>query len=145
MHKQEYRKLSISTVSLTKARPPKGMWKHMLSIGEHLSKEIEKFSKIENIKFQRIGLIVRYGLKNEEKPHYSSLHKDGYLPVAIEIDTHDVLNAQGNDKELYNILYRASLITLIDIARKYKLDGSYFVSELEKLNRGEITYTPDGV
>jgi hypothetical protein len=130
----ERQKLCISAVSLTKARSPKNTWKHEVHISRKLSEEIIASGFIEKAPFSRIGIMIRYGLVNEDKPHYQRIDKKyNELPLAIEIDTHDLLNAKGNDVQLYKVLYRPVLLSLIDVARKYKLDGSYFEAELAKL------------
>jgi hypothetical protein len=126
----ENKRLDIGAVAYTKARTPKGMWQYREQISIKLSEHMLSSGFLSSSPFNRIGIIIRYGLVNEEKPHYSRMHKDGYLPLAIEIDTHDLLAAKGNDAMLYTLTYRPVLLCMISVAKKYKLDSHYFESEL---------------
>ena len=69
--------------------------------------------------FVWIGLSIRYGLNNERKPHFQRIdQKDGELPLAIEVDTHELLNASFDD--LIYCFRRAALIALIHAGDKYQ-------------------------
>lgn len=138
------RKFTFSMVSLTKARPPRKKDRATLMIRDNLDSYIKQSGFLDNAPFIWIALSIRYGLKNDEKPGYQRISKKyGDLPVYIEIDTHELLEHKEDEATLYRIHYRPCLLALIDIAKKYKLDGSYFESELEKLNKGEIEYKSD--
>jgi len=76
-------------------------------------------------------LILRYGLKNDEKPEYNKIDKsDGELPLAIEIDTNQLIDA---DKEqMKQIFTKATLIALIDAGHKYGLSGVGSIVSLQQ-------------
>ncbi len=64
--------------------------------------------------------MLRYGLKNDNVPYYEPINKEhGDLPLAIELDTHDLLIADPDDlKRLFTI---ATLNALIHAGHKYRL------------------------
>jgi hypothetical protein len=85
---------------------------------------------LDNAPFKWVGLILRYGLKNDDGPSYQRInHKHGDLPVAIELDTHELRNASRDElKELFMI---ATLKTLVHIGKKYHLPYERFEELLE--------------
>jgi hypothetical protein len=68
--------------------------------------------------FWWVTIAIRYGLKYDAKAHYQRINKKyGDLPLAIEIDTRDLLEAPlARVREIFR---RAVLISLIDAGRKY--------------------------
>ncbi len=84
---------------------------------------------LDNAPFKWVGLILRYGLKNEDEPHYQRINKKyGDLPVAIELDTNELRNASREElKEIFTI---ATLKVLVHVARKYGLPGERFAEML---------------
>ena len=74
--------------------------------------------------FLWIGMVFRYGLKNEDKPHYRKIDKsDGELELAKELDMRVLLTADETDPEflLKDFLEIATLDCLIHAGKKYKL------------------------
>lgn len=68
--------------------------------------------------FSWVTLAIRYGLKNEENPHYMRINKKyGDLPLAIEVDVHEMIGASL--EELHRIFRSASLRALIHAGEKY--------------------------
>lgn len=86
---------------------------------------------LDTAPFKWVGLMLRFGLKNEDTPHYQHINKKfGDLPVAIELDTHELQHASPEKlKELFMI---ATLKTLVDVARKYRLPGDDFARMLSE-------------
>jgi hypothetical protein len=90
---------------------------------------------LDNAPFKWVGLIFRYGLKNEDEPHYLRINKKhGDLPVAIELDTHELQHASRD--ELKGIFTIATLKVLVHVAEKYALPGDKFAEMLRERQRG---------
>ena len=98
-----------------------------------------KSGMLEEARFAWIGLMYRYGYKNETvKPWYGRIDKkDGELPIAVEIKMH-VLEAAdkvpldhppGPYMLLRQILFVAALDALIHVCQKYKLQGGELFGE----------------
>jgi predicted Zn-dependent protease with MMP-like domain len=115
------RKLAISGVSLTEA-PLKRFkpWTITPVVRDELEDEMIRSGYLDGAPFQWVGLILRYGLVDESEPHYERINaKHGDLPLAIEIDTHRLLDASGD--ELVRIFRKATLISLVHAGKKYGL------------------------
>jgi len=83
---------------------------------------------LDDAPFEWVTVALRYGLKNEEKPHYQRINKKyGDLPLAIELDTHELIEADRD--ELKRLFMLAALKALIHAGQKYKLP----VQSLEEL------------
>jgi len=112
------RKLGLCGVSLTKARLPKNDDEAANLIRDEIESIIIKSGYLDGAQFSWVTIAIRYGLKNEEKPHYQQISKKyGDLPLAIEVDTHEMLGASL--KELKQIYSRAVLLALTHAGRKY--------------------------
>ncbi len=114
------RKLVLGGTSLTLARPPR----KDLEVGAEIMDEIEQVmldtNYLDNAPFKWVGIFLRYGLKNEDKPHYQQINKKyGDLPLAIELDTHELIEADR--EELKRLFLVATLKALIHAGHKYKL------------------------
>ncbi len=126
--KNHNRKLGLLGVSLTKARPPR----HDIEVGMEIMNDLEAVlissGYLDNAPFEWVTIALRYGLKNEEKPHYQRINKKyGDLPLAIELDTHELIETDRN--ELKRLFTLATLKALIHAGQKYKLP----IESLEKL------------
>ena len=127
------RKLVLSGVSLTKAKPNR----HGISVMGEVRDELEELlvtsDYIVDAPFRWVGLTLRYGLKNEEKPHYQRIdNNDGEIPVAIEVDTHELLKA--NRVELKRLFLLATLKALIHTGQKYELPIDALEARLDEVN-----------
>ena len=114
------RKIVLSAVSLTKARTRP----FDLDVMGELMDEVEHImvttGYLNNAPFKWVGLILRYGLKNEDIPHYQRINKKyGDLPLAIELDTHELREASR--EELKDRFIVATLNALIHAGKKYDL------------------------
>ena len=98
------------------------------AVRDELEGEMIESGYLNGAPFEWVGLIIRYGLKDDDKPSYSRINKKhGDLPIAIEIDTHRFLGAPY--EEVANVFRKATLISLIHAGQKYGLK----VARLEKL------------
>ncbi len=123
------RKLVLSGVSLTKARPNRHDIEVMGEIMDELESLLVTSRYLGDTPFRWVGLTLRYGLKNEDDPHYQRIDsKDGELPLAIELDTCELIEADRD--ELKRLFTLATLKVLIHAGKKYKLP----VESLEKLH-----------
>lgn len=116
------RKLVLSGISLTKARiPAKTVGAAAVRVRDELEQEIIHSGYLENAPFAWVGLSVREGLVDETEPHYQKIDaKDGELPLAIEIDTHRLLEA--TEDEMTAVYRKATLIALAHAGEKYGLN-----------------------
>ena len=117
--KKHARKLGLLGVSLTNARPPR----HDLEVGTEIMDEVGPVlvssGYFDDAPFEWVTLALRYGLKNEDKPHYQRINKKyGDLPLAIELDTHELIEADRT--ELKRLFTLAALTALIHAGKKYK-------------------------
>ena len=127
------RKLVLSAVSLTQARI-----RNVIPVAAEVRDELErlviKSGYLNNAPFTWVGLILRFGLINGEKPEYDKIDKkDGELPLAIEIDTNELLGA--DKQKLKQIFTEATLKALIDAGHKYKLQISALENYEHKNNQ----------
>src|SRR5262245_52120461 len=108
------RKIVLSGVSLTEAR----LNRHTFRVGPVVMDEVEQLMQstgyLQNAPFTWVGLSLRFGQKNEEKPHYQGIdEKDGELALAIELDTHELEHA--NYEEVKRCFMVATLKALVDV------------------------------
>lgn len=83
------RKLVIGGVALTIARENRYTMEVLGDVRDELEKILINNNYFDNVPFSMIGLILRYGLKNDEEPRYQRINKKyGDLPLSIELDTH---------------------------------------------------------
>jgi hypothetical protein len=131
------RRLALSSVSLTMVRSNR----HTISVGTEVRDELENvlisMGFFENAPFKWIGLMLRFGLKNDTEPKYDKIDDaDGELPVAIELDTNDLQNATR--EELKRFFKVATLKALIHIAKQYDLHSENLIELLREIgNIGE--------
>lgn len=130
------RRLGFGGVDMVKCRI-----RHSLTCMDNIKTEytplVEKiwYKNSCNPPFDWVGIIFRYGLKNEDKPHYSRINQSyGDLPLAIELDTNELLWADKQGLEALTLLFKvATLKCLIHAGRKYKLPVEEL--EVELVNR----------
>ena len=119
-YKMHNRKIGLTGVSLTKARPPRYDLEVMAEIQDELESLMIADGYLDNAPFEWVTIALRYGLKNEDVPHYQRISKKyGDIPLAIEIDTHELIETDRDGlKRLFMI---ATLKALIHAGKKYKL------------------------
>ena len=114
------RKLALSGASLTHAR----VNRHTIGVGSEVRDELEQVmisaGYFDKAPFEWVGVSLRFGLKNEDAPHYQGIDKnDGEIALAIELDTHELQHASR--EELKRLFMIATLKSLIHVGRKYGL------------------------
>ncbi len=114
------RKLVLGGASLTQAKCNR----HTATVGTEVRDRIEEvMNSVDFLKrapFQWIGLMLRFGLRNETEPHYLGIDEnDGEIALAIELDTHELQHA--SHEELTARFMVATLRALIDVGKKYNL------------------------
>jgi hypothetical protein len=125
------RKLVLGGTALTMARNNRHGIAVMGEIMDELESVMVSTGYLDNAPFKWVGLILRYGLKNEDEPHYQRINKKyGDLPVAIELDTHELQHASRD--ELKDIFTIATLKVLVHVAQKYGLPGDRFAEMLKE-------------
>jgi len=69
--------------------------------------------------FSWVTIAIRYGLKNDDKPSYQKINKKyGDLPLAIEIDTHELIDAAPHELKL--IYKKAVLKALVHAGHRFQ-------------------------
>ena len=133
--KKHNRKLGLLGVSLTKASPPRHSFEVSTEIQDEIEALIISSGYLDDAPFEWVTVALRYGLKNEEKPHYQRINKKyGDLPLAIELDSHELIEA-GRD-ELKRLFTLATMKALIHAGQKHKLP----IENLEEL-RNDLNAT----
>ncbi len=99
------RKLVIGGAALTEARNNRHCISVAAEIMDELGPVMVSTGYLNNAPFKWLGIILRFGLKNEDEPHYRRINKKhGDLPVAIELDTHELQHASRDElKEVFTI------------------------------------------
>ena len=122
MQSKHDRKIVFSGIALTL-----GSMNHDLKAYQEIRNDLQPImissGYLENAPFIWIGMVFRYGLKNEIVPHYQRINKKyGDLPLAMELDMRILLTADETSPELLKEFFEiATLDALIHAGRKYKL------------------------
>jgi hypothetical protein len=123
MKPKHSRKIVFSGIDLVGAS-----MSHDLKIMEVLMGSLESLmidsGFLKDAPFLWVGMVFRYGLKNENKTQYRRIDKkDGELELAKELDMRVLLTADETDPELLlkDFLEIATLDSLIHAGEKYKL------------------------
>ncbi|MEW6536901.1 MAG: Imm39 family immunity protein [Candidatus Auribacterota bacterium] len=129
------RKLVFGGSSLTLSRGNKFTLEVMKELRDEFEQILINHDFFDGLPFTWIGLMLRFGLKNDDKPLYQRIDKnDGELPLTIELDTNEIQSVDRDElKRLFSI---ATLKSLIHVAKKYKLPQkkyAVFESKLDEL------------
>jgi hypothetical protein len=101
------------------ARVPKTDFEAFDAVRAELEPILVASDYLKDAPFSWITPMIRYGLKNEEKPHYGRISKKyGDLPLSIEVDVNEMLGASMD--ELRIVFRRATLRALIHAGEKYR-------------------------
>lgn len=113
------RKLGLGGVALTKARLSHESNNALDKARDNIEQLIISSCYLDGAPFSWVTIAIRYGLKNDDEPSYQAIDKKyGDLPLAIEVDTHELRGASLD--ELKVIFQRAVLKSLIHAGRKYE-------------------------
>ena len=117
----------------------KGRVKNCLKVMSRVDKYLDNLVYIKKfmedpLPFKWVGLLFRYGIKNDLKVEFQRIHKkDGDLPIALELDMEILQWADKNNLELlHDIFMIAALEALIQVGEKYKLPTDVFRVERSK-------------
>jgi len=128
------RKLVIGGVALVKARIRNNV-AAMTQVRDELESILIRAGWFPRAPFAWVGLIIRYGVRTEDQPHFERINKaNGDLPVAIEVDTDRVLEIHADPLKLKNFLRAVTLRCLISVAKKYHLPSEELTREQEASN-----------
>lgn len=124
------RKLVLGGVDLVKARVPNGI-PAMNMLRDELEKVIMEQQMLNGAPFKWIGLIFRYGTKDNYEPEYQRISKKyGDLPIAVEIDAERLCRAPMD--QTHSVFREAAIAALIHVAAKYKLRGIKALKNLQE-------------
>lgn len=131
--KQHNRKLGLLGADMVRARFKADEMKAMRDVRDEVEGIMERSDYLLNAPFLWITLSLRFGLKNEEEPHYERINtKYGDLPLAIELNSHELVNAELDDlKRLFMI---ATLKALVHAGHKFRLPTEMLERALWKLS-----------
>jgi len=125
------RKLVLGGVALTKARANRHEFQAVDEVRDELEQVLIASGFLATAPFKYVGLIIRYGLKNDDKPSYQRINKEyGDLPIAIEVDTHEFMEADYD--EVKRLIGTATIKALIHAGEKYKLPTEALVEHRDK-------------
>jgi hypothetical protein len=130
------RKLVIGGVALVKARL-KNTGPAMTQVCDELEPVLIGSGWFPAAPFRWVGLIIRYGLKTESEPHYQRINKKhGDLPIAVEVDTHHLLDIHTEPERLKAFFKRVTIDCLLSVARRHELPTGPLEHEREKVILG---------
>ena len=90
----------------------------LTDVRDELEAILIKSGYCDNAPFSWVTLSIRYGLKDETKPHYQTINKKyGDLPFAIEVPIEKMQDASL--EELKHLFRSAALRALIHAGEKY--------------------------
>ena len=113
------KKLVIGAVDLVKVRL-KHVGPAMVTVADEVEKLLVESDFFTGAPFSWVSLVIRNGLENKFTPIFQRINKKyGDLPISVEVDTHELLNA---DLETAKAVYRkATIEALLYVADKYHL------------------------
>jgi hypothetical protein len=113
------RKLGLCGVSLTKAKVHKQSAQAADLVRDAVEDLMIEAGYLDGAPFSWVTVAIRYGLTNDEEPSYQAINKTyGDLPLSIEVDTHEFIDASLD--QLKVIFGKAVLKALIHAGRKYE-------------------------
>lgn len=123
MAKQHNRKLGLCGAAMTTTPLPRYTIEVATSVRDEIESMMLDCGYLENAPFDWVTISLRYGLKNEEEPHYEDINKEyGDLPLAIELDSHEL--AAASREEMRKAFERATLKSLVHAGKRYNLEYS---------------------
>ena len=112
------RKLGLTGTALTRARNPKGDVAALSAVRDELEGILVSSGYCEDAPFSWVTISIRFGLKDEEEPHYQAIsERYGDLPLAIEVSTEAIRGA--GVEQLRRVFRTAALRALIHAGEKY--------------------------
>jgi hypothetical protein len=107
-----------------------------MQVATDVRNEIEELMRscgfLENAPFDWVTISLRYGIVNEDEPHFESVNnKYGDLPLSIELDTRGL--ADANREQLRQAFRIAVLKALISAGDRFDLNYRALKTELDGL------------
>lgn len=134
MTKEHNRKLGLCGAAMTMARLPRYTGEVATTVRDEIERDMIACGYLENAPFEWVTISLRYGVKNEEEPHYERVSKRyGDLPLAIELDTNELVGASRTEMKI--AFERATLKALVSAGKKYKLPIQMLEERLSSLER----------
>lgn len=126
------RKIVLSGAAMTMARNNRNALPVMGEIMDELEEVMISTNYLIKAPFVWVGISLRFGLKNEDAPHYQGIDKkDGEIAMAIELDTHELQHASREElKRLFTI---ATLKSLVHAGKKYNLPTEALEDRLSRI------------
>lgn len=113
------RKLGLSGIALTEQKNNRHDAKALTAVRDVVEKAMIESGYLDGAPFSWVTIAVRYGLKNDDKPSYQAINKKyGDLPLAIEVDTHEMVGASLDDLTL--TFGKAVLKALIHAGQRFE-------------------------
>ena len=130
------RKLGLSGVALTKQRNNRHDIGALTAARDEIEKTIIDSGYLNDAPFSWVTVVIRYGLKNDDDPRYQRVNKNyGDLPLSIEVDTHELIDASLDDLKL--IFARAALKALVHAGKKFRRPTESLERMLKSLPESE--------
>ena len=125
------RKLGLCGVALTKVRNSKYDIAALTIVRDEIEALISQTGFLVNAPFSWVSISIRYGLRDENIPHYNKVNKKyGDLPLSIEVDTKKLMNSSIED--VINAFRVAVLKALIHASSKFNLPSDELIKQLRK-------------
>jgi hypothetical protein len=104
----------------------------MIEICDELEPVLRETGYADSAPFKTVSLIIRYGQRRREFPEYGIITKrTEVLPVTVELEM-DMLRGM-NRAQLKRQFQVATLLALIDVAKRYRLPHGELSSRLADL------------
>lgn len=128
------RRLAFSGAAMTNARlRGKKTFVAAEVVRDELENELIAYDYFAGAPFTNVGISIRYGLKYDHEPVYWKIdraHQE--LPLAIEVDVHDMLEA--SQEQMNAIFRKAALRALVHAGDKYGLKNDRLKTLLADLD-----------
>jgi len=125
-------RIGLCGTALTVARNNRHTMAALGEVEDHLERLMEAADFLKEAPFEWITLMLRFGLKNEDAPHYQRIDRCcGDLPLSIELDSHELMDASR--EELKRLFMVACLKALVHAGKRYGLRTATFERRVQEL------------
>jgi hypothetical protein len=127
------RKLGLLAADLVKAPKIPHDIDALKATRDQLEQILVESAYLKDAPFSWVTVSIRFGLKNEDVPHYEKINKRyGDLPLAIEVDTHELLDVS---LEQLTLKFKVAVLkALIHAGKKFKRPTEQLEVELVRLD-----------
>lgn len=132
MQQQHNRRLGLCGAALTTVRIPRFDIQTMAAVRDKLEAIIDKSGYLYGAPFEWVTISLRYGLKNEDEPHFEPISKKyADLPLSIELDTNELISCSR--EEMQKAFEIASLKALLHAGRRFNLSCSELEAQFDAI------------